>query len=188
MKVEVNLEGTQVAGTIDEMFKAMTPEQKGELTKSITAEFFKGLYDIPAHRAAFLEEKFKEKKAKDEYSYRNITSVAELQKKEEYRFKELNDGYETPQVKLIREVTKDVIQGVKYQVTKDLETDETFKKIVVEVGAHIKENMAAWVHDSMVAYFMQHMSNMSQGISQALMKSNNADENMKRIANKLTGY
>lgn len=174
MKVEIEIEASQMGETVVELFNSITAEEKKQIAIDIMSDFLKNPYKRGA-------EENREKALTD--ILENGTSwdkktLSELGSRDEMLKHSLvtNKAEKMPNVKgqMIENVTdavkKHLLEHVDIMVKSDPEVQEILK-VTMEV---IKKDLPKYMHDAMMAWFCSHMDMVASSASTALMQSTNA--------------
>lgn len=166
MKIELNIDQTNIGTTVEDIFKQLTPEQKFEIALQVTKNWLKE----NEHMSPVTLKKLAEEKAN-----------AELPAEGGYGWK-----YTEALNKHAKELTARntaVVNAVICAMTEQLKTacevqikqSPEMQAMLATMVEQLKLDYPKFVHDAMIVWFASHMENVSQGVTTALMQSSRAE-------------
>lgn len=182
MKVELQIDAANMGETVVDMFKNLPAEKREELATKVLHDWLREPYEV---------EKLTADRAALEYARaRNSGYHGSANKTDEdlrggYEYREFYAKHKSSRQLMIEEITKATIEHHKKAVVEQIKADPQMNAVLTETIASIKENFPKYVHDAMIAWFASHLQSMGSGISQALMQSSAAENQVKQIAQRV---
>lgn len=189
MKIEINIDQTNLSGTVEEVFRTLTDEQRTKIAESIMLQFL--LEPHNGERAAYvasLVASIQNDPHGDEYINRGRTSYSRMTGDEirtTDRFKRAMLEYKSTRDKMIELITGAAITTFRAKVTEFVQSDPQLQQVMATTLEHVRENFPKYTHDALMAWFVQGMSNMADGMNQALMQAGNAEHMTKHLTDRL---
>lgn len=181
MKVELNIDASNIGETVIDLFKNLSEDQKRDITLGIIKNWF----DMPYGA----ERELKEQQAIAEYRRKNPSQAdaPDYRIKDNWEIKSIMGKFRGAREQFLFEANKQVVELVKAGVTERLKVDPEIQKMVDSVTEEVKKDFPKFVHDAMIAWFCGNMHAMAGGISQALMQSRDAENISKSVYERITG-
>lgn len=165
MKVELQIDGSQMGDTIQEVFKNLTPEQRTELAKSAMMEWLKSPIDF--ERCVY-ESKLIEEIRNDRHGYYKNKSDAEI--RDNYDFRERVKKFRSTKEKMVEEIVAETIRSYKESVKELISKDEQIQAMLAVVREEIKKSFPAMAQDAITVWFASNMDSIATTLIQ--MKHN----------------
>ncbi len=187
MKIELNIEASQLGDTVIDVFKNLTKKEKKDLAEKVLLQWLSEPYDVERNIAATATIE-KIKRVGDTIyvdGHKNPNSLTDDQIKSSREFKEQVGDFKSSRDIMIAEITEEAIKHYKEMIPEEIKNDKQLEKIMNETMKVIKTDFPKFVHDAMIAWFAHNMTSMASGISAALTQSSNSEEMAKQIGEKV---
>lgn len=185
MKVELNIETSQLGDTIIDVFKNFTKKEKKEMAEKVLMKWLTEPYEI--ERSIKIADAIKKIKDKGDtiYSggiYKKPSLLTDEQIADTNECSREMENFKSSRDIMIEEITSEAIKHYKKIIPEKIENDKQLEKVMKATTGVIKEDFPKFVHDAMIAWFAHNMSSMANGINTALQQSSNAEAMAKGIA------
>jgi len=178
MKVELNIDASNIGETIIDMFTKLTEEQKETIALTVLSDWLKSpelIEKSALHREAL------------EYArprrWNAELSEAKLMETSEYKYY-LKDK-PTTKTLMIHKITSEVIKYHEKAIGDMIRSDPEMDRIMKETMVTIKENFPKIVNDAMIAWFCSNMQTMAQGVGTALHQSQSASQMVQQLTDRI---
>jgi len=178
MKIELNIDQTTLGPTIEDVFKTLSQEDKAALAKQVMLEFL----NTPHNGERKVHEAEVVKGIKLDPYYRDWT---EERIRSNYVFTEKMGQWQSTHNKMVRAISDAAVAEYRAQAKELVQNDEQLKQVAVVVMEEIRKDFPKFVHDAMMAYFVEQMNGMSQGLIKSLCQANNAESLTQQINQRL---
>lgn len=178
MKVELNIEGSQLGETVVDLFKNLDADQRKEVAKSVLESWLRQPIDVErqVYETALIAE------IRTDRNYANDT---EASIRNNYRFTEKMKGFKSTREEMVKEVTTQAIAHFKEMITEKIKTDPQIQKLWEATSETLKADFPNIARDAMIAFFCTNMTQMAAGVQQALWSSQNSERLMGEVRQKL---
>lgn len=190
MRIEINIDQTNLAGTVEEVFRSLTLEQRIKISESIMLQFLVEPHngERAAHEASFiarLKENHDDAYIGHSYNRKRYCDMTEDEVRSTSRFKDGVKDYKSTRDKMIEEITSAAIQTFRASVTEFVKSDPQLQQVMATTLEHIRENFPKYTHDAMMAWFIEGMRDMTRGMQQALTQAGTAEGMTKSLVDRL---
>lgn len=179
MNINLEIKADQIGDTVIDVFKSLSEDQKKEVASKIMEKWMKD--PISIERDVIEQKVIDDLRNKEDY----LKKQSDAEIRANYRFRDAMKNQRGTKEAMILSVMESVSSYFKSSVDEMIKNDEAIKNMLEVVKDEIRTNYPKFVHDAMIAFFAGHMQNIGQGITQALMQTDNNQNMMKNIANKL---
>jgi hypothetical protein len=180
MKIEVNIDSSNLGPTIVDTFKNLSAKDSKDIVKQVVKEWLQEKF--PAERIAE-EQRVMDLLLKEDPSTFNRYSDSEI--RQNYRFKDRMKNFKSARDTLVGDISSSAITHIKAEVDRQIKEDEQIQQVLNLVLQEIRDNFPKIVHDAMISWFCTHMGSVSTGINQALQQTNNMGSMLENINSKL---
>ena len=190
MKIELNVEGSQLDSEVKDILSTLTPEQKQEMAKQVLVDYFKN-YDNSLDNAwiqktAVNEFRTELEKRKDSYDYSNYYRLTDQQLIDtRYEVRNIIDRIKKQKRDFVCEILKESVEMARAEIKAMVEADEQIKKVKDEVLAEVKNSFAQLVKDSMLNYFSNQMSELFSSIHTNTSRNDYQSGTLQQIEERL---
>ena len=166
MQITLNIDSANIGGTIEQVFFALTNEEKKELARTVMLQALSTPMD--AERSAF-ERKITDQlileTANSTYHNDRVTNVEDARR--HYKYRERMSAFKSSSERMIEEITKAAIGNYKEQVTQLVKEDEQLAKMYEMVRSELVSNFPQMVQAAMTAHFASQMGQLTHGLNAA---------------------
>lgn len=187
MKIELNIDNAN-AGTVEEVFKSLTPEQRVIIAESIMRQFL-----LEPHNGERLAFRNSEIARLGKYGgsdwidgcSRSYTSMTPEQITRSEKFKEAMKNYKSTRDTMLEEITKTAVTAYRAKVEEFVKTDPQLQEVMKLTLEAIRADFPKFAHDALMAWFVQNMQAMGDGMLKALFLAENSNQFAERITKQL---
>jgi hypothetical protein len=166
MQITLNIDSANIGGTIEQVFFALTSEEKKELARSVMLQALST--PMSAERDAFerkVVDQLIAETANETYHNNRITNVEEARK--HYKYRERMAAFKSSSERMVEEITRAAIGHYKEQVTEMVKEDEQLNKLYEGIRTQMVANFPNMVQAAMASHFASQMGQLSNGIMAA---------------------
>lgn len=160
MQVVINIDSANFGSTVEDLFKSLTPEQKGAIAKDLIVKWLSEPSGF--ERASYEQTLIDQVKAgtlKIGSSYDNIdwTKKDDNEIRGTYQFNDKMKGYKSSRERMIEDITAAASRTFSENITTLVKEDEQLKQKWEIVKEEIAKNFPAMVQSAMISYFIGNM-------------------------------
>jgi len=160
MQVVINIDSANFGSTVEDLFKSLTTEQKGEIAKDLIVKWLSEPSGF--ERAAYEQSLIDQVKAgtiKIGSSYDNVdwTKKDDNEIRGSYQFNDKMKGYKSSRERMIEDITSAASRTFSENITTLVKEDEQLKQKWEIVKEEIAKNFPAMVQSAMISYFIGNM-------------------------------
>lgn len=189
MQVTLNIDAAQLGDTVVDLFKNIPAEKKEEIAANILQKWLEQPYEI--ERKSYTENakrKALEEVSASSYGY-DKERYGTLEKIEgSDAFRRLMNQFKSSRETMIEAITTEATETYRKKVTELIQTDEQMQKMFEATRDVISEDFPKFVHDAMMYWFAQNMTNVFQAVPMAMAQSRMTAESVQKIKEKLQLY
>jgi hypothetical protein len=160
MKVELQIDGSQMGETIQQVFNNLTKEQQLELARNTMLEWLKSPIDF--ERQLYERQALEEVKKSRSGGFYNNNSDAEIMNG--YEFREKMRTFKSTKEKMIAEITEATIRHYKETVSELVAKDEQIQAMLAVVKEELKNAFPKMVQDAMMIWFASKMDSIATAL------------------------
>jgi len=186
MKVELNIESSQLGETVIDLFKNLTPEEKQNVASQVLKEWLKepSLFETCNYEQQLIEDFRTGKIKSSSYNtkYDKDTSIQAI--RDDYEFKKRVENYRTSKQGLIESTKFEILDYYKKSIAEEIKKDEMVNKIKEETYKQLVLEFPKIITQVLVLVFANNLSTVQYQIQDSFNKSVMAESMIGAIMNK----
>jgi hypothetical protein len=187
MKIELNIEPSQIGETVIDVFKTLTPEDKKEMAIQIMREWLKepSLFESCNFEQQLIHE-YRTGIRKPNSTYDKFDeNTPESTIRNDYYFKKSVEEYKTSKQGLVEATKREMLVYYNEEIAKELKLDVTINKIKEETYKELTANFPRIITEVLIMAFSSNLANMQHQIQDMTMKSYNVNSFIDQVRGKL---
>jgi len=182
VKIQLEVPEGEIGKSVVDILNGLNHDDKKELARQVMKDWLEKASGA-GERALREKELVAEFKAGKESHY--YAGKSDVDIRDSYSFKETMKNWRSSHEKMTEVVTREVAEFYKEQVRELVQRDPRAVAMVHEVAQLVKERLPQAVHDAQVAWFLQHMRGVLEGLGQATSQLGNFEEFKRTLTDRL---
>jgi hypothetical protein len=193
MKIELNVQGSQLDAEVKELLVSLTQEQKQDMAQQIltqslnNAESSIKISMVREKALADTKDKFKKEFLINEKGQLSNNTYRGPEYDERDYFDKKVREYNDVGTYFKTEILGAMTAHAKSLVETEVKTSEAIITALEQAKAKIAEEMPRLVHDAMVMYFASQMQAMMEGVAKASLQTQHSGDMLQRMQQALSG-
>jgi hypothetical protein len=182
MNVTLEIKGADLSKEVSTILSELTPEEKKQMAKDIMLKwltepinFERNVKEAEAFRIA------KEKLEKSSSSWDNNKAKTDEGVRSSSEFSDQLRGWKSTKEIMIENITLEFVTLYKSLTKELIANDVQLLAVWEKMREYLKKEYPKYVHDSMCIYFASKMDEVSSGVTNALMQSNQAQFGIDQV-------